>query len=63
MNYESFIGGEQKGFAWVYDGWRCVYCGEVVDPLILRNRMRMRALETKPNRVHAGHFDAETKAA
>ena len=23
---------------WEYDGWRCLNCGEIVDPLILLNR-------------------------
>ena len=24
--------------AWAYDGWRCMNCGDVVDPLIVENR-------------------------
>jgi hypothetical protein len=24
--------------AWEYDGWLCMNCGEIVDPLILLNR-------------------------
>lgn len=26
------------GFAWEYDGWRCMNCGNVIDPLIQSNR-------------------------
>lgn len=26
------------GFAWEYDGWRCMNCGNVIDPLIRLNR-------------------------
>jgi len=56
MSYEKFIGGERQGFAWIYDGWRCVYCGEVVDALILKNRMRMRAAEGHVNSGQTGYI-------
>ena len=38
MHYEEFVNTMDEGMAWSFDGWRCVYCGEVVDPLILYNR-------------------------
>lgn len=40
MNFEEFM-NIQDDFAWRYDGWHCVYCGEVIDPLILVNRTRI----------------------
>jgi hypothetical protein len=33
MTYEKFFGPEE--YFW---GWRCVYCGEIVDDTILENR-------------------------
>jgi hypothetical protein len=37
MAYEQFI-GEQEHF-W---GWRCVFCGEIVDDVILENRQWLK---------------------
>jgi len=37
MVQENFLGLESR-YAWFYPGWRCVHCGEIIDPLILRNR-------------------------
>ncbi|HUJ79415.1 MAG TPA: hypothetical protein VLY45_03755 [Nitrospiria bacterium] len=37
-------------------GWRCITCGEVVDPVIVRNRQHHRSVEapprSKPRRRH-----------
>jgi hypothetical protein len=33
MTYERFYGPQEHFF-----GWRCVYCGEIVDEVILENR-------------------------
>ncbi len=33
MNYEKFYGSSEEFF-----GWRCILCGEIVDPVILENR-------------------------
>ncbi len=33
MSYELFYGGD--GHFW---GWRCLRCGDIVDPIILENR-------------------------
>ncbi len=33
MVYEKFY-GEEEAF-W---GWKCIFCGEVIDPVILENR-------------------------
>jgi hypothetical protein len=37
MAYERFWGLVEDFF-----GWRCIYCGEIVDQVILENRMRQR---------------------
>ena len=37
MVYEKFFGPE--GHFW---GWRCLFCGEIVDPIIVENRARLR---------------------
>jgi hypothetical protein len=33
MNYQKFYNAE--GYFW---GWRCIFCGEILDPVILENR-------------------------
>lgn len=33
MVYQAFYGKDGR-----FDGWRCIYCGEIIDPLILENR-------------------------
>jgi hypothetical protein len=37
MIYEKFYGDCEHFFA-----WRCIYCGEIVDPVILENRRHSR---------------------
>jgi len=37
MVTDYFIDMENSGELWM-PGWRCLVCGEVVDPLILRHR-------------------------
>ena len=38
MVVDHFIDMEETGGLWMR-GWRCVTCGEVVDPMIMRHRM------------------------
>ena len=38
MVYESFFGPDEQ-----FTGLKCVVCGEVIDPVILKNRELMRA--------------------
>jgi DNA-directed RNA polymerase subunit RPC12/RpoP len=45
MNFEEFLYGGGGEIPWSYEGWRCVYCGEIVDPLILLNREESKAPE------------------
>jgi hypothetical protein len=33
MVYEKFYGPHEH-----FWGWRCIFCGEIIDPLILENR-------------------------
>ena len=37
MNYERFYDRAED-----FDGWRCVCCGDIVDQVILENRLRQR---------------------
>ncbi len=39
MIFERFMGGTCSGLPWTYEGWRCIRCGDILDPLILVNRM------------------------
>ncbi|MBI3610793.1 MAG: hypothetical protein HY204_08845 [Nitrospirae bacterium] len=45
MNFEEFINVGGGEMAWSYEGWRCIYCGEIVDPLILMNREQSKTEE------------------
>jgi hypothetical protein len=38
MVHESFFGPSEQ-----FSGLKCVFCGEVIDPVILQNRQLMRA--------------------
>jgi hypothetical protein len=37
MTYEKFYSLVEDFF-----GWRCIFCGEIVDQVILENRIRQR---------------------
>ncbi|HUK56878.1 MAG TPA: hypothetical protein VLY20_09505 [Nitrospiria bacterium] len=45
MNFEEFMYGGGGEVPWSYEGWRCLFCGEIVDPLILMNRGEAKARE------------------
>jgi hypothetical protein len=49
MHYEYFTNAPEGGMAWAYEGFRCLDCGEVVDPLILENRLFQRRTIRKPD--------------
>jgi hypothetical protein len=36
--YDKFYGSQEQ-----FMGWKCLICGEIVDPVILENRQLMRA--------------------
>ena len=38
MSYDRFYGLQEQ-----FWGWKCVICGEIVDPVILKNRQLMTA--------------------
>jgi hypothetical protein len=42
MVIDHFIDMEESGGLWLR-GWRCVTCGEVVDPMIMRHRLLSRS--------------------
>ena len=37
MVYDKFYGAQEQ-----FWGWKCLICGEIVDPVILENRQLMR---------------------
>lgn len=37
----SFVGGDKVVGAWAYDGWKCLNCGHITDPLLMKNRERL----------------------
>jgi hypothetical protein len=37
MVYKKFYGSQEQ-----FWGWNCIYCGEIVDPVILENRDMLR---------------------
>ena len=39
MSFEHFMNAASEVLPWSYEGWRCIHCGEIVDPIILLNRM------------------------
>lgn len=34
----SFVGGDDLCGAWEYDGLKCLNCGHITDPLLMKNR-------------------------
>ena len=38
MVYDKFCGAQEQ-----FWGWKCVICGEILDPVILENRQLMRS--------------------
>jgi hypothetical protein len=43
---ESFYGIENE-YAWLYPGLRCLHCGEIVDTVIMANRMAARKMANR----------------
>ena len=35
---DQFIDLANDGGYWTFDGWRCLCCGNILDPVILRNQ-------------------------
>jgi hypothetical protein len=40
MVEETFVDWEASPSVSFFTGWRCVICGEILDPIILQNRTR-----------------------
>ena len=51
MSYEKFYAGSESFF-----GWRCVVCGEIVDEVILENRLLKKRLLEKEEVREVGEF-------
>ena len=45
MSFSKFMSLSNEEMPWSYEGWRCVYCGEIIDPLILLNRKMSATIE------------------
>ncbi len=60
MGFEQFRDRGSGRIPWSYEGWRCIYCGEIIDSLILLNRMMAPTAEK--DRVLAGVAGAEEAA-
>ena len=48
MLYEKFFGPQEN-----FWGWRCIFCGEIIDQLILENRVSLKgnlAADTRSKR-------------
>ena len=42
MSFEQFMNVASEALPWSYKGWRCIECGEIIDFVILLNRMNSR---------------------
>ena len=47
MNFETFINIERESMPWSYEGFRWIDCGEILDPIILKNRKQTQTQEQK----------------
>jgi hypothetical protein len=54
MEFQEFTNVASEGMAWSFEGWRCLYCGEVIDPLILLNRQASKSAQEKHSLPGAG---------
>jgi hypothetical protein len=48
MSLERFCDLYDETGELCFMGWRCISCGEVVDPVIVRNRQHHRSVEIPP---------------
>jgi len=47
MVEEMFVDLQASPGVWSFTGWRCVSCGEILDPIILENRTRHPELQRR----------------
>ncbi|MEW6324558.1 MAG: hypothetical protein AB1515_04150 [Nitrospirota bacterium] len=52
MSCERFTTMEGGRAAEPYEAWRCLSCGEILDPVILKHRQRLKGLVLKPGPAH-----------
>ena len=50
MIFEEFARTATEEKRWLYEGWRCVHCGEIIDPVILLNRKKAKDREAVSGR-------------
>jgi len=55
MAYEQFFGNQEH-----FWGWRCIFCGEIVDDVILENRQWLRT-RIVPDNKKTGRLFQEGK--
>jgi hypothetical protein len=46
-----FVGGDDELGAWEYPGWKCLNCGHVADPLLIKNRQLLAQNEAAQQSV------------
>ncbi len=49
MIYEKFYGSQEH-----FLGWRCIFCGEIIDQVILENRQWSEAIRKEGKKVEEG---------
>jgi hypothetical protein len=49
MVQEKFYGSQEH-----FLGWKCIYCGEIIDYLILKNRRSLSRTEEEKQEVENG---------
>jgi len=49
MVQEKFYGSQEH-----FLGWKCIYCGEIVDYLILKNRRLLNRMEEEKQEMENG---------
>ncbi len=59
MNFETFVNVDVESIPWHYEGCRCIDCGEIIDPIILRNRARKTKSQEKLVEVGSHHGENE----
>jgi hypothetical protein len=55
MVYEQFFGDQER-----FWGWRCIFCGEIVDDVILENRRWLRAKVVPDKKTECPSQEGET---
>jgi len=57
MSCDWFTGGVGTDIAAASKTWRCVNCGEIIDDVILHNRLKTRSAERHPEPAAAGSHE------